>query len=42
MGGFSIWHWLILLVVLASPLVLGLLVWWLVRIVQKRSGTHQR
>ncbi len=42
MGGFSIWHWLILVVFLASPLVLGLLVWWLVRIVQKRSGTPKR
>ncbi len=42
MGSFSIWHWLILLVFLASPLFLGLLVWWLVRIVQKRSGPRQR
>lgn len=38
MGGFSIWHWLIMLIVLAIPVGIGLLVWLVVRLSQKRSA----
>ncbi|MDQ1093740.1 cytoskeletal protein RodZ [Xanthomonas sacchari] len=31
MGGFSIWHWLVLLVVLAFPLLIGVVVWLAIR-----------
>lgn len=31
MGGFSIWHFVILLVMLGFPLLIGAVVWWAIR-----------
>jgi hypothetical protein len=31
MGGFSIWHLVILLVMLGVPLLIGAVVWWAIR-----------
>ncbi|GAB3064397.1 hypothetical protein [Stenotrophomonas tumulicola] len=42
MGGFSIWHGLVLLVLLAIPVGIGLLVWLIVRLSQKRSAEKAR
>lgn len=41
MGSFSIWHWLILLVLLATPVAIGLLVWLIVRISNKRAAAKR-
>lgn len=38
MGGFSIWHWLILLVVLAIPLLIGGVVWLAIRAQRRRPA----
>ncbi|MEL4892952.1 hypothetical protein PQU63_19825 [Xanthomonas protegens] len=38
MGGFSIWHWLILLVVLAFPLLIGMVVWLAIRAQRRRPA----
>ncbi|MET0548658.1 MAG: hypothetical protein ABW002_05215 [Xanthomonas sp.] len=38
MGGFSIWHWLVLLVMLAVPLLIGVVVWLAVRSQRRRPA----
>ncbi|AJC47884.1 SHOCT domain-containing protein [Xanthomonas sacchari] len=38
MGGFSIWHWLILLVLLALPLLVGMVVWLAIRAQRRRPA----
>ncbi|KMM75519.1 hypothetical protein ACP93_11365 [Xanthomonas sp. NCPPB 1128] len=38
MGGFSIWHWLVLLVVLAFPLLIGVVVWLAIRAQRRRPA----
>jgi cytoskeletal protein RodZ len=37
MGSFSIWHWIIVLVFLSLPLVIGLVVWLIIRAVRKNA-----
>lgn len=41
MGSFSIWHILILLILLAIPVGIALVVWFIVRISNKRSPVSQ-
>ncbi|MCI2244030.1 MULTISPECIES: SHOCT domain-containing protein [Xanthomonas] len=38
MGGFSIWHWLVLLVVLAFPLLIAVVVWLAIRAQRRRPA----
>lgn len=38
MGGFSIWHWLVLLVVFAFPLLIGVVVWLAIRAQRRRPA----
>ncbi|WP_295953274.1 SHOCT domain-containing protein [uncultured Xanthomonas sp.] len=38
MGGFSIWHWFILLVLLALPLLIGMVVWLAIRAQRRRPA----
>jgi Flp pilus assembly protein TadB len=39
MGSFSIWHWLILLVLFCIPAGIAMLVWLIVRYAQKRTNS---
>ncbi|MBB5940754.1 MULTISPECIES: SHOCT domain-containing protein [Xanthomonas] len=38
MGGFSIWHWLVLLVMLGVPLLIGVVVWLAIRAQRRRPA----
>ena len=40
MGGFSLWHWIILFLMIAVPaLVVGLIVWLIVRLSRRKATT---
>lgn len=39
MGAFSIWHWIIVLIVLSVPAFLGLAIWFVVRAVARSSAS---
>jgi len=38
MGSFSIWHWIIMLMVLAIPAVIGLIIWLVIRATTKPAA----
>ncbi|WP_420007355.1 SHOCT domain-containing protein [Xanthomonas sacchari] len=38
MGGFSIWHWLVLMVMLGIPLLIGVVVWMTIRAQRRRPA----
>lgn len=38
MGGFSIWHWIILFGTLAVPVFIGLMIWLIVRATRKPTA----
>lgn len=38
MGGFSIWHWLVLMVMLGIPLLIGVVVWMAIRAQRRRPA----
>lgn len=37
MGSFSIWHWIIVLIVLSIPIGIGLVIWLIVRATKKTA-----
>lgn len=39
MGSFSIWHWLIVLIIFVIPVCIGLFVWLIIRATSKPSST---
>ena len=38
MGSFSIWHWIIVLFILAIPVAIGLIIWLIARVSKKPSA----
>ncbi|WP_084590702.1 SHOCT domain-containing protein [Arenimonas metalli] len=38
MGSFSIWHWIILLVILSIPVFIGLVIWLVIRATRKPAA----
>lgn len=38
MGSFGIWHWIIVLVMLAIPISIGLIIWLIVRVSKGRKA----
>ena len=41
MGSFSIWHWIIVLIVLAIPFAIGLVIWLIVRAAEKPAAASR-
>lgn len=41
MGGFSIWHWIIVLIVISIPVGIGLVIWLVVRAARKPATPSQ-
>ena len=39
MGSFSLWHWIIVLFILAIPIVIGLIIWLVVRAARRTAAT---
>jgi hypothetical protein len=39
MGNFSLWHWIIVLFILAIPIVIGLIIWLVVRAARRPAAT---
>lgn len=39
MGAFSIWHWIIVLIILSVPAFVGLVIWLVVRAVARSSAS---
>ncbi|SEM23068.1 Short C-terminal domain-containing protein [Pseudoxanthomonas sp. GM95] len=42
MGGLSIWHWIVVLIVLGIPVAIGLIVWLVIRATKRQvpAGTQ--
>jgi hypothetical protein len=38
MGSFSIWHWIIVLIILSIPVGTGLVIWLIVRVARKTAA----